>query len=61
MKLKESDLVLDIGSNDGTTLNSYPENIDIDRVGIDPTSKKFNQYYQEDIKIIDTFFLKKLF
>ena len=59
--LKNGDLVLDIGSNDGTTLNSYPDNIQIQRVGIDPTANKFKQYYQEDIKIIDTFFSKEKF
>ena len=61
VEIKSGDLVLDIGSNDGTTLNSYPEKIEINRVGIDPTARKFKEYYNRDIKIIDTFFSKETF
>ena len=35
-RLRESDVVLDIGCNDGTLLNCYPAGIDIIKVGIDP-------------------------
>lgn len=58
--LKPSDVVLDIGSNDGTTLNSYSSR-DIIKVGIDPTASKFKQYYDRDIKVISTFFNAETF
>src|SRR3954470_19558207 len=37
------DLVIDIGSNDSTTLRAYPK--DLTLVGIDPTGVKFHEYY----------------
>lgn len=46
--------VLDIGSNDGTLLGFYPG--DLDRVGIDPTIKKFQHYYKPSIGRIAGFF-----
>ncbi len=48
-------IVLDIGSNDGTTLSAYPSDKCV-RVGIDPTSAKFYQYYPEDARVITDFF-----
>lgn len=52
--LKKNDAVLDIASNDGTLLNFYSKSFF--RVGIDPTIKKFSQYYKEiDTKIPDFF------
>jgi NDP-4-keto-2,6-dideoxyhexose 3-C-methyltransferase len=53
--IKPDDIVLDIGSNDGTTLRAYPENGCI-RVGIDPTAEKFRQYYPADAHVISDFF-----
>lgn len=53
--LMPGDLVLDIGSNDGTTLALY-EREDLTLVGIDPTSEKFRRYYQPHIKAIPDFF-----
>ena len=50
-----NDLVIDIGSNDATLLKSYARN-DITKVGIDPTGKKFKEYYTDDIILIDEFF-----
>lgn len=47
--------VLDIGSNDGTLLNSYLTP-GINKVGIDPTAKKFREFYKPDIRIIPEFF-----
>lgn len=52
--LKAGDLVVDIGSNDGTTLGAYPD--DLQLVGIDPTGEKFRQYYKQHIKLIPDFF-----
>ena len=53
--LKPGDSVLDIGSNDATTLKAYSA-AGIKRIGIDPTGKKFAQYYTDDIKLIPDFF-----
>lgn len=58
VSLKAGDLVVDIGSNDGTTLQAYPANLDL--VGIDPTGVKFHQYYPAHIKLIPDFFSSEL-
>lgn len=46
IKLNTGDAVLDIASNDGTLLNSYP-NKGIIKVGIDPVINKYKQYYKK--------------
>ena len=48
-------IVLDIGSNDGTTLGFYPSS-QCQRVGMDPTAQKFRQYYPVDVEAIADFF-----
>jgi cyclopropane fatty-acyl-phospholipid synthase-like methyltransferase len=53
--LKPGDRVVDIGSNDATTLKAYATS-GIRRIGIDPTGTKFAQYYTDDIKLIPDFF-----
>lgn len=53
--LQPGDLVIDIGSNDGTTLGFYPEG-DWDLVGIDPTGEKFSEYYKPGVRLIADFF-----
>jgi hypothetical protein len=53
--LSAGDLVIDIGSNDGTLLGSY-RNAALRRVGIDPTGAKFGKYYKEGIELIPEFF-----
>ncbi|WP_125954641.1 class I SAM-dependent methyltransferase [Novosphingobium sp. MD-1] len=53
--LKPGDTVLDIGSNDCTTLKAYSIS-GIHRVGIDPTGRKFAQYYPDDVKLVPDFF-----
>lgn len=58
--LHRGDLVLDIGSNDGTLLSFYPDQ-DIDVVGIDPTAYKFEKYYQPHIRRIPDFFTRETF
>lgn len=60
VNLKENDLVIDIGSNDSTTLRSYPEDMGLMLVGIDPTGVKFHQYYPEHVQLIPDFFSSKL-
>lgn len=52
--LGEGDVVLDIGSNDGTTLSFFSD--DLTRVGMDPTATRFRRFYQPDIHIIADFF-----
>ena len=49
------DLVIDIGSNDGTTLSMFPEQVR--RLGVDPTGNKFRKYYRPGIELIPDFFL----
>ena len=53
--LEPGDLVIDIGSNDATTLRAYPEN-NFQLVGIDPTGIKFSSYYPKEIALIAEFF-----
>lgn len=48
-------IVLDIGSNDGTSLAAYPDGL-CQRVGMDPTALKFKQYYPRDAHVISDFF-----
>jgi hypothetical protein len=62
--LEENDLIVDIGSNDATTLKTYPQE-KYQLVGIDPTGIKFSSYYPSTVKLIPDFFtatiLKKNF
>lgn len=53
--LKKGDLIIDIGSNDGTLLKAYPKG-EFQLMGIDPVGEKFRQFYREDIILIPTFF-----
>jgi len=55
VNLIEGDLVVDIGSNDSTTLQAFPS-AGINLVGIDPTGVKFFSYYPPHIKLIPDFF-----
>ena len=52
--LKKNDIVIDIGSNDGTSLSNY-NNSNI-LIGIDPTIKKLGKFYRKDIIKIPEFF-----
>jgi NDP-4-keto-2,6-dideoxyhexose 3-C-methyltransferase len=58
-KLEAGDVVLDIGSNDGTTLSAYPAHVA--RVGIDPTAEKFRRYYPADVTVVADFFSRRTF
>lgn len=53
--LAPGDLVVDIGSNDGTTLKAYPEGV-ADLVGVDPGGAAFAPYYPDHIRLIPDFF-----
>lgn len=53
-QIEKPSCVLDIGSNDGTLLSFYDNSIE--RIGIDPTIKKYFQYYQKDIVRVAEFF-----
>jgi len=55
VSLNDNDVVVDIGSNDCTTLNAY-KNKNISRIGIDPTGKKFLHYYPENVRLVPDFF-----
>ena len=59
VKPTSSDLVIDIGSNDATSLKAYEGKFR--KVGIDPTGNKFKQYYTEDISLISDFFTSEKF
>ncbi|BFG70370.1 class I SAM-dependent methyltransferase [Sediminibacterium sp. KACHI17] len=54
VSLSENDLVIDIGSNDATSLKAYSGKHK--KVGIDPTGLKFKQYYTDEISLIPDFF-----
>jgi cyclopropane fatty-acyl-phospholipid synthase-like methyltransferase len=53
--LKPGMAVLDIGSNDSTSLRAY-ETQNLTRIGIDPTGAKFKQYYPDDVTLVPDFF-----
>lgn len=53
--LHTGDLVIDIGSNDSTTLQVYPSTGPV-LVGVDPTGTKFHSYYPPHIQLIPDFF-----
>jgi hypothetical protein len=57
--LRDGDLVIDIGSNDSTTLQAYPTQ-GLSLVGVDPTGIKFNSYYPPHIQLIPDFFSSRL-
>lgn len=53
--LSDGDLVVDIGSNDSTTLRAYPADAPV-LVGIDPTGPKFKSFYPPHVHLIPEFF-----
>lgn len=60
VQLEDDDIVVDIGSNDCTSLKFY-NNKKIRAIGIDPTGVKFSKYYPEHIRLIPDFFSAKAF
>ncbi len=59
ISLSADDLVIDIGSNDATSLKAYKSKCR--KAGIDPTGLKFIEYYTEDLKLIPDFFTESVF
>lgn len=57
--LNKNDIVVDIGSNDGTTLGFYPTNLSL--VGIDPSGEKFKEYYASHVNLLPDFFSANTF
>jgi hypothetical protein len=55
VSLNPGDVVVDIGSNDATTLKAYTSK-NIRRIGIDPTGAKFSKYYPPEVALISDFF-----
>ena len=53
--LTGGDVVLDIGSNDATSLKAYAT-AGLTRIGMDPTGAKFSQYYTDGLRLIPDFF-----
>ena len=58
-KPRKGDIVLDIGCNDGTLLNTYGADAGLVRIGMDPSAKKFASNYQSDIRVVYDFFSEK--
>jgi len=52
------DLIVDIGSNDGTLLRAYDTPCDL--VGIDPVARKFLDFYPPAIRVLSEFFSRQL-
>ncbi|MDB5231206.1 MAG: C-methyltransferase [Chitinophagaceae bacterium] len=52
--LKDGDLVLDIGSNDATSLKAYSKSVK--KIGMDPSAEKFKEFYNADTDLIIDFF-----
>ena len=55
-----NDIIIDIGSNDATTLRAY-QSPDVQLVGIDPTGEKFREYYPDNVMLIPDFFSPELY
>jgi GDP-mannose 4,6-dehydratase len=53
--LNSEDVVVDIGSSDGTLLKAYSAK-NLVKFGIDPAAEKFSSYYPKDIKLVVDFF-----
>ena len=57
--IKQSDYIIDIGSNDGTFLNFFKSYKKL--IGVDPTIKKFKKFYNKNILQVGDFFPSKKF
>jgi NDP-4-keto-2,6-dideoxyhexose 3-C-methyltransferase len=54
-RIEPDALIIDVGSNDATTLKAYPSDIGT-LVGVDPTGSKFSAFYPPTIQLIPDFF-----
>jgi NDP-4-keto-2,6-dideoxyhexose 3-C-methyltransferase len=59
VQLNAGDLVIDIGSNDATTLRAYAQP-GLQLAGVDPTGTKFREYYPPHIELVPDFFSAEL-
>jgi hypothetical protein len=59
VSLNSTDIVIDIGSNDATSLKAYKSNCR--KIGIDPTGLKFKEFYSDVIGLLPDFFSKDIF
>ena len=57
--LKPGDLVVDIGSNDGTLLGFYPSE-GLTLLGVDPSGKALKKYYPAHVHLLPDFFSANL-
>ena len=55
--IASGDVVIDIASNDGTSLGFYPAMCT--RIGIDPTAEKYKRFYPTDVIRVCDFFSKE--
>ncbi len=53
--LKDGDVIIDIGSNDATTLRAYPSG-KFRLIGVDPTGNKYASFYGSDVELLPDFF-----
>ena len=60
VRLRAGDVIVDIGSNDATTLKSY-RTPSLQRIGIDPTANKFREFYTDDISLVADFYSAEAF
>jgi hypothetical protein len=60
VSLRPGDVVLDIGSNDGTLLASYSTK-PLSLIGIDPTGQRFAEHYPNGAEIVADFFSAQRF
>jgi hypothetical protein len=58
VKLMDGDLVVDIGSNDGTLLNCFNSKT-LKLIGIDPTANNFRRHYPKKAVVIPELFSSK--
>ena len=59
LNLDDGDIVIDIAGNDGTFLGFFPTNLKL--LSIDPTSKKFSQYFKPHVNFAADFFSENLY